>query len=337
MQVMSKFAETILQESHNGIFIVQHKKIIDENDTAKHIRKQCIFNLDNILEVFKGTHCVMHPERDICNGCDFQQTFNTDSLPILLEKKDGSKIIYAGKFCLLDDIADYWLLQLTNTSEQDKTREIIQKKQLIEYVNNAHEQEKKLLAQELHDGVAQSVYSLLLNARKIKWLESNEEKDQQLKIIDQSLSELLDEIKQLALDLRPPVLDDLGLIPAIRVLIKRLIETTGIYIDFTTNLHQERFDAVTETIIYRVLQECLSNAIKYAEVDEIFINIQLGIKQLDIQIIDYGIGFDTDFPIIHGTGLGLMNMQERVASVDGTLSIRSELGKGTTITAEIPV
>lgn len=193
---------------------------------------------------------------------------------------------------------------------------------------DVQEEERKRLSRELHDGIGQNLYSHLITISRL-----NNEMDHPL--LDQMLDEaqeLIQEVRDISWELRPSVLDDLGLVPAIRSFLNRYSEHYHIDVMFECYLG-DRLSPGTEITIYRIIQEALTNIRKYAKTNqaEVIIREQEGAVRVVIE--DKGKGFDMDkIP----RGVGLVSMEERAKTVGGELNIYAEANKGTTIVLEIP-
>jgi PAS domain S-box-containing protein len=211
-------------------------------------------------------------------------------------------------------------------TERKRIEEELQK--MMTRIIDVQEDERKRLSRNLHDGVGQNLYSHLITLHRLK-----AEVDHPL--IDQLLDEaqeLIEEVRDISWELRPSVLDDLGLIPAIRSFLNRYSEHYKIDVLFDCAL-SGRLKHNTETTIYRVIQEALTNIRKYAEVDEAAVTIREMDDRIRVMIEDIGKGFFVDN---QSHGVGLFSMEERARSVGGTLHIQSEPEKGTKIILEIP-
>ncbi|AGR65161.1 hypothetical protein N134_05470 [Limosilactobacillus reuteri TD1] len=155
--------------------------------------------------------------------------------------------------------------------------------------------------------------------------------------IEKQLQTTLKEIKGLALDIRPSVLDNFGLIPAIKALAKRLQNSTGITIDVIALTSAEKLQKNIQNVLYRITQEAINNAIKHAHSTEISIIVTDHSSYLQLEILDNGIGFDIDqHSGFNGHSLGLMNMNERVKAYNGAFTITSKINKGTTVKVKFP-
>ncbi|UPG64986.1 sensor histidine kinase [Metabacillus endolithicus] len=150
--------------------------------------------------------------------------------------------------------------------------------------------------------------------------------------METEISNIIDEIRQISWQLRPSILDDLGLIPAIRSFVNKFNEHYGLKTNFTYKL-QRRLDSEVETSIYRIVQEAMTNARKYAKTNEISLSIIEGENELDIVIDDHGVGFD---PKAKRNGVGLFSMEERARSIEADFQVHSQINEGTTIKVKVP-
>lgn len=192
---------------------------------------------------------------------------------------------------------------------------------------DVQEEERKRLSRNLHDGVGQNLYSHLITINRI----SSEIDHPLLEQLQSEAASLIEEIRDISWELRPSVLDDLGLVPAIRSFINRFSEHYHIDVHFESNL-KKRQDHNVETTIYRIIQESLTNSRKHAEVDK----VNVSIKQLDrifVMIEDEGKGF---LMKNHASGVGIYSMEERARSIGGELTVKSSPGKGTKVVLSIP-
>lgn len=213
---------------------------------------------------------------------------------------------------------------------------------LLSRLITSQEDERKRLARDLHDEFGQALGGLALKTESIaKLVESNPSlADQELgkmgKLIQTTTDKMYDMIKAL----RPSLLDDLGLIPAIKDYAKRALENTNIefiidYEDFSRRLPREM-----EVTIYRMFQEALHNIIKHSGATEIKARLISTNQEFKCEIADDGVGFDVNIiSSIHtnGQSFGLLGMHERISLCGGSLEISSSVGHGTTLVAKIPL
>lgn len=219
-------------------------------------------------------------------------------------------------------------------------------KQMMVKVMEIQEEERKRFSRELHDGIGQSLFSLLIHVDRLLVTErgrSETEQDEataeasaalkELNAIRQEVSNIIEDVRGLAWQLRPSILDDLGVVPAIRTYIENYTEHYGIKVDFQSNLTR-RLSHQQETVIYRVIQEALLNAGKYADVDRAEVIIQQQEHSIEVRIMDEGKGIVRK----EGkSGVGLFSMEERARGIGARFSVESSPGEGTVISLIIPM
>jgi signal transduction histidine kinase len=150
--------------------------------------------------------------------------------------------------------------------------------------------------------------------------------------------DLIDQVNTLSSELRPRVLDDLGLVPGLISMINRLTTKTGIEIDFKHGrLEQNQIPPEIETTAYRIIQEALTNVIRHSKVKLAIVRIQIDEGTLWIQVQDDGEGFDYQTAIRASSSMGLMSMLERAQLVGGVFSVQTAPGEGTNITCRLPL
>ncbi|MBO9402032.1 cache domain-containing protein [Shimia sp. R9_1] len=211
-------------------------------------------------------------------------------------------------------------------------------KALTQRVFDAQEEERGRVARELHDGISQLLvgvrYALDSARRRVK---SGDERGLQSleKGIDH-LSGAIQEVRRISRDLRPGVLDDLGLGPALKVLTDEYAARTGIEVDFQTVVFRNRLDQESKIALYRIAQEALTNVERHSGASKVTMDLRGHKSGATLRIADNGCGLPQDAPPSERGGLGLRNMQERVEQLEGTLRIFSSR-TGTVIVAEVPL
>jgi signal transduction histidine kinase len=200
---------------------------------------------------------------------------------------------------------------------------------------DAQELERRRLARELHDETGQALSSILLS---LKALEEKVEGDAALAAVS-DVRELvvatLRDVRRLAIELRPKVLDDFGLVPALDRLTETFGAQTGIGIRFESSLADERLPAEVETALFRIVQESLTNIVKHSRARNISIVLARKPGAVVAVIEDDGQGFNP--AAVRDGGFGLEGMRERVGLLDGRLQIESSEGSGATLIAEVPL
>lgn len=203
------------------------------------------------------------------------------------------------------------------------------------------EEERKRISRELHDLIAQTLAGINLQLAALKSRSGSDTNDLQEKIEEaQRLVEMsVDMVHRFARDLRPAVLDDLGLIPALKSYFKKFMEDTGIRVTLTAFADVEKLDSLKRTVLYRVAQEALNNVAQHAKAWLTEVKISQSGKLVHMEIHDNGQGFEVGSDIFfseESKRLGLLGMRERVEMVGGSYSVESNPGKGTTVFVNIP-
>jgi len=202
-------------------------------------------------------------------------------------------------------------------------------------VVSAQELERRRLARELHDETGQALTSILLGLKSLEDVRGESELTESTARLRELVVTTLQDVRRLAVELRPSALDDFGLVPALERLVDTFREQTGIDVDLEPQLGDERLPSDVETTLYRITQEALTNVVKHANAERVSIVLTRRDGTISAVIEDDGRGFEEGSG--SGNGLGLLGMRERVALVDGRLSIESSPGSGTTLSIEVPV
>jgi PAS domain S-box-containing protein len=226
----------------------------------------------------------------------------------------------------------------------------IQNARLFENVRDSHrhmqtlshrlveiqEAERRYIARELHDEIGQSLTGLKL-ALEMSERQSNEEAKNGIIEAQTLASKLMGIVRELSLNLRPAMLDDLGLLPTLLWHFERFTAQTNVRVIFKhTGLHS-RFPKEVETAVYRIVQEALTNIARHAKTEEVTVRLWSDGDILGVQVEDYGIGFDMQAVTDTANSSGLKGMRERVDLLSGQFTVETLLGSGTKLTAELPI
>lgn len=216
-----------------------------------------------------------------------------------------------------------------------------QRKRAAASTIKAQEEERKRIARELHDETSQSLTSLVIGIRMVEAMVSDSapEVRERLEDIKDIAHKTLSEVHTMAVKLRPSVLDDLGLSAGLRSYIKEFSENTGIKVDMRMLDMSERLSPELETVLYRVVQEALTNVARHSGAAECKVTLERLDSKIYGSIADNGCGFDPHSVMMSdkGQGLGLHGMKERVELVEGSLIFESRPDEGATISVEVPV
>jgi signal transduction histidine kinase len=213
-------------------------------------------------------------------------------------------------------------VELSRRVQRDSLRRMIE----------GQEAERRRIARELHDETGQALTSVLLG---LKSVENAEDKPSALAELRELVVATLQDVRRLAVELRPKALDDFGLVPAVERLVETFIEATGIDVDFESQLGDRRLPSEIEITMYRIVQESLTNIAKHAGAHRVSVLLVLRGGAAAALVEDDGHGFDHEDEL--RGGVGLTGIRERLALLDGRLTIESTRGTGTSLVAEVPL
>ena len=222
--------------------------------------------------------------------------------------------------------------RLAEEIERGRTRS----RQILE----VQEKERLRVARDLHDGIGQQLTALKFGLEGLRVGEEGSREAERLQQLRALCKDLIRGVRIATFNLSPPELADYGLAPALEKMASELSRLTGERIVFrNADAYAERMGSTAEVNLYRVTQEAVNNAIKYARANYILVTLSVGEALLSINVDDDGRGFDPhdEAHADEGSGLGLAFMRERVADLGGRLFVRSEVGEGTRVTINVPL
>ncbi|MDE3075863.1 MAG: HAMP domain-containing protein [Chloroflexota bacterium] len=223
---------------------------------------------------------------------------------------------------------------------QDLRERERERAELLQKVINGQEDERRRLAQELHDDTSQALAWLQLGLERLAAKQHEAETRKMAEQLQDVASQTLDAVHRLALELRPSVLDDIGLVPAIDRYVQDFSRHWKLPADFTAvGIEQLRLDPADETAVYRIVQAALTNAAQHAAARRVSVLLQRRTNQLVAVVEDDGRGFD--LAAVRGSRLearlGLAGMEERASLVGASLTFETAPGAGTTVFLEVPI
>lgn len=243
----------------------------------------------------------------------------------LTEKRDGAEFT-------ADDEEVTTILAAQAAVAVDNARRV--ERDALERAVAAQEVERRRLARELHDGIGQSLTSVLLGLGALERAGPLGEAHAEIDALRELVVETLQDVRRMAVELRPKALDDFGLVPALRRLGHAITETSGLVVHVEARLGSARLPAALETAIYRIAQEALTNTLRHAAARHASIVLTRKNTTVSVVIEDDGSGFDTEAGV---DGTGLAGMRERVGLFDGVFAVEAAPGKGTTLLVDLPV
>jgi PAS domain S-box-containing protein len=254
-------------------------------------------------------------------GSSYPRTFDAETLQIAQEVASSQAIA-------LQQARLYQQLQADRQQLEKLSMRLLE----------VQEAERRHIARELHDQIGQMLtgLKLILQVGANSPLETA--KEENLRKAQSLLDELIADVREMSLDLRPAMLDDLGLLPTLLWHFERYTAHTGIKVEFTHRRMQgKRFRAELETVAYRVVQEALTNVARHAQIGQVRVSLWVEQDILNVQIRDQGVGFDLHKANGEQNTGGLAGMQERVNLLGGKLVVKSASGSGVTMTARLPL
>jgi signal transduction histidine kinase len=248
-----------------------------------------------------------------------------------LRESEGSMI---GAVCCYQDITE-------RKQTEDKLHQSNDKLQLLSRrLVETQETERRHIARELHDEVGQTLTVAEMNLQALLRSAHPAPLKGRLQESLQAVERVLEQVRDLSLNLRPSLLDDLGLEPALRWYTNRQASLAGFQAEFRADAMEDRLDPVVETACFRVAQEALTNIVRHARARAVAVEMLKQDRQVHLFVRDDGVGFDVAAlreQAVLGASLGLLSMEERATLVDGGLECKSAPGHGTEIHAWFPV
>lgn len=263
---------------------------------------------------------------------------------LVLGIQPGMMALSQRDLALLETVAGQLSIAIENATRygEAQARETL-RGELLHQVVSAQESERQRIARELHDGTGQALTALGLGfaAASENVLHNPTLAAAQLTELKTMSTQALQELRDLIVDLRPSLLDDLGLVPALQSQVQSFTQRTGVQADFVLNGRRQRVPPEIETIVYRIAQEALTNVTKHAQAAHVTVQIGFEENVLQLEVRDDGRGFapQTLFDTTNSRRQvwGLLGMQERVALVGGSCVVQSQPGQGTAVQVTIPI
>lgn len=260
-------------------------------------------------------------------------------VPSLNEEGEVDEWLVLGSDITLQKLAEQ------NMSEKNKAsieKKINQQKFRSVLILEGQEEERKRLAMDIHDGIGQMLTSLKFQIESIDVKNNPQGLQQKFSEIQQLIGQVIREVRRVTFNLKPTVLSDYGLNAALNVFVKEIGKLSDVQITYSSNADLSlRLPQKIENNIFRIIQEAINNAIKYASATLIEVSLQQTDNNLIITVKDDGVGFDEGLvekrSVNIESGRGFFNMYERTEYINGALDVKSAPGKGTTISLTVPV
>lgn len=210
-------------------------------------------------------------------------------------------------------------------------------RRLASLVITAQDEERSRIARELHDSTAQSLTAIVLQLSAAARDATVPDLAERLSEVKEMAGSALEEVRTLSHRVHPRVLDDLGLVAAVRWLARQARDSAGVDVTVDALGEAETIPAPAASVLYRVAQEALTNAVHHAGPTSIAVTVQTDAETATLEVADDGCGFDLAEAEARRPGMGLFSMRERVSLVDGQLDVISSPGSGTRVVARVPL
>ncbi|MBB4079161.1 signal transduction histidine kinase [Lewinella aquimaris] len=258
-------------------------------------------------------------------------------MSILPARRAGAEV---DLFVLATDVTENRMARdaLSTLTEQQITKEKERVLQRAQQTTEAQEKERLRVARDLHDGVGQNLTALKFSLESMK-LDDPERSRADLDRLKELAGEIIRGVRMATFNLRPPELSDYGLAATLERMARELSRLTGERVVFENDNFSAKLSPAAELNLYRITQEAVNNAIKYAGANYILVTLSAGEELVSITVDDDGRGFDPETvkSRTDGSGLGLASMEDRIAQLRGRLFIRSSPETGTRITINVPL
>lgn len=259
---------------------------------------------------------------------------------VVMLRRDAQAEQAADKTMLVATMGNQLSVAVENATlwEELKRKNALRVRLLAQAVN-AQEQERERISRELHDETGQALTALLLQLKVLEGLPDKQAMLTHAGELRQLVLGILEEVRRLARDLRPSTLDELGLVPTIDWHIRAFTRNIDLEVEYETALPDDfRLPVSLELALYRMVQEALTNIVRHANATKAVIRLEEEHGVVRLTVSDNGCGFDTN-AMLNGQahGIGLMGIQERVELIGGTLALNSIIGRGTSLSIEVPI
>ena len=328
------------EQAPEAILIFQDDELVASNALAQTLENKLNFSPQYLIEIVQAT-LRRHHDRDRCQHCHVIDSMTDFSMPVLSQCTDSQLTNYAMTYTVLDAASNMFALTLKSCGAIDRVNMLADRRKQNCAINDAQEQARKTISADLHDSIAQGVYAAIMGVRKLNepcCCECANVMRKRTGIIEAQLRDTLREVKDMAINVRPSVLDAFRLGEAFKTLAERIETATGVTITVAGNATGDNLTPGVQNTLYRIAQEAINNVLKHAEATEVLLLFVEHQHYVSLQIVDNGVGFEVaDHQAFNGHSLGLHDMADRIKALNGVFEIDSKLDVGTTITVKFPI
>ena len=253
--------------------------------------------------------------------------FETTTLPLLTDQQE-----VIGGLSIMHDMSEQKRLE-----DERINLKLTQQKEVLTAILQTQEEERRRIAEALHNGLGQLLYAAKLQLEEVTAQETDTKENKKIKKnLETLLDDAIRETRTISFEMMPVILEDFGLSAALRELCKRF-SRGGIILGCYISGFKQRLDPELETAVYRIIQELINNIIKHAQTQEGVIHLERRKHKIQISVEDNGIGFEEGKTVQLKKGIGLNSIRNRLKLLDGEMTIQSRLGQGTIVSVEIPL
>jgi signal transduction histidine kinase len=257
-------------------------------------------------------------------------------LELMARRKDGTEFPIEIAVSSIRRDGDWWAVAvIRDITKRKQAEEALRREQrLLRRLLDLQDRERKLLAYEIHDGLAQQLAGATMQLQATRQQNTGSARETTDQVIE-LLGEATGEARRLIAGLRPPILDEEGIVAAVEYLIRQHELAAGPEVEFTHEVGPERFAPALENAIFRITQESLTNAARYSESERTRVDLRQKETTVVLEVEDWGVGFDP--AEVEEARFGLQGIRERARLLGGRAHIDSQPGQGTRISVELPL
>ena len=340
--------KALIEQSFDGIALIHvDGTIVMWNSRFAFLlgyRKEDIYNMNFLSNDSLGHH-------DFNTNKEFSsQIGKTLQFESKIRRKDESYFPAEIRIRVVDDGLIMWVIRdITERKASEEMRDklfnrLVEAQSIMKTLSGrliqVQETERKNISRELHDEIGQLLTAIKIDILNVTNSLKSKKAVEQLKESVQLVEETLNNVRELALKLRPSILDDLGLMAAVRWFLDKQAQRTGINAKVIQGNLDEKLSIELQITCYRIIQEAVTNIIKHAKAQNVSVELAIKANDLHLIITDDGIGYDVNaarLNAVSGYSMGVLGMQERAELVGGWLDIYSSPGKGTKVYAIFPL
>ncbi len=353
VKASEKKYRNLVESINDGVFVVDNQGVLLFVNTE--LVKLLGIPLDKIID---------QPLQDIIHGegvkslllC-IEQTFKTEKVEkVEFDLTIGMNLYWFETILIPQRKAEVSSFNVLGISRDITERKVLENKQrelvatlknqqetlklLSKEVIRAQEEERARISRDIHDEIGQALTALTFNLELLKNPENQKEEiEKRIEDCKRLVETTIEDVRRFSYELRPTILDDLGLLPAFQSHARGYKERTGIEIQINVIRDIDKINDELKTVLYRIFQESLNNIAKHAHASRVIIDLTHQGNKLNFKIQDNGVGFNTDAVLNRGIdagGLGIKGIRERVELIGGKLNLKSKPNKGTELWVSIP-